>query len=652
MFSIVATVAFLAIALLAIFAPVARAAPASPHFGPSILAGQVPWFITPNPSLAVGSNGVVYVAFAGWGGATTGMDIFFTKSNDARTWSPVLRVNNDVGGATQADPAIALDAGNNISIAWADNRNGNNDIFFSKSTDGGATFSSNVLVNLVTGNAQTEPDLAIDPSNSDLIHIAWTDGRNGNSDIYYANSTDGGLSFNPSVRVNDDATALEQTQPSIAVGPNRDVYAVWTDSRNSATRGSDVYFSRSPDRGATWNANTRVNTDTGLFTQRDPTMAVDGAGAILVAWTDFRAASTAPDIYAGRSTNVGSSFANVKVNDDGGLATQVTPSLAATGGRIAVAWADQRTSGSTNWDIYASTSPDGLLWSANLKVNDESLASSQQLPSLAVDASGDVFVAWADTRGSGQDVYAGVLDTVVPVSSPGAGFTGDQGTALSFNGSASRDNLGIASYAWDFGDASSATGSTGSHTYANAGVYTAALTVWDYSGNSATSTMTVTVRDSKAPVALGGGDRSADETQSLFFDASASTDNVGVVSYTWDFGDGSSATTAAASHVYAHPGVYHATLTVKDAAGNSATSSFQVTVRPNSLLGWIEILAGIVAILTIAVILLGWMVWGRRKQEDKQTRVPPAERPLQPPPPPRDSDPLDMSFPPAPPKEP
>src|SRR5439155_24874887 len=112
--------------------------------------------------------------------------------------------------------------------------------------------------------------------------------------------------------------------------------------------------------------------------------------------------------------------------------------------------------------------------------------------------------------------------------------------AIVFNASTSTDNLGIASYAWDFGDGSGATGSTGSHTYANAGMYTAALTVWDYSGNSAMSTMTVTVRDTKAPVPWGGGDRSVDETQSPFFDASASTDNVGVVSYAWDFGDGSS----------------------------------------------------------------------------------------------------------------
>src|SRR5436190_2242451 len=541
MVPIIAVIALLTVAVLAVFNSAAAAAPATPHFGPNVMITQTPAYTAGNPSIAVGSDGVAYLAFAGWAGPTTGTDVFFTKSANGRTWTPPVRVNNDATAFAQTNPSLALDSGNNISIAWVDGRSGNQDIWFSRSTNGGQSFSPNVLVNLVTTNAQTEVRIAVDPVDPMLIHAVWTDTRvAGNPDIYAVPSTNGGVSFGANVKVNDD------------VGP------VW----------------------------------------------------------------------------------------------QLQPSLAANGGKIVVAWADMRTGGSTNVDIYASTSLDGLTWSANVKLNDDSSAASQFQPTVGMDSPGDVFAAWFDTRGSGQDVYGTVLDVVVPVSRPGAGSTGDQGAAIVFNASASTDNLGIASYAWDFGDGSGATGSTGSHTYANAGMYTAALTVWDYSGNSAMSTMTVTVRDTKAPVPLGGGDRSVDETQSLFFDASASTDNVGVVSYAWDFGDGSSASTATANHVYAHPGVYQATLTVTDAAGNSATSSFHVTVRSSPLLGWIEILAGIVAVLTIAVILMGWMAWGKRNRDQKESGRPSAERQAQPPPPPRDSDPLDMSFPPAPPKDP
>src|SRR5438128_7221728 len=297
-------------------------------------------------------------------------------------------------------------------------------------------------------------------------------------------------------------------------------------------------------------------------------------------WTASWTAISQPDIYATRSTNAGASFAaNVKVNDDLGAVTQWGPSLAANGGKIVTVWADSRTSGSTSWDIYDSSSTDGLTWSANMKVNDDSLPNFQFSPSVGIDASGDVFVAWLDTRVSGQDVFASVLDVVPPTANAGSAISVGQGTIVSFDGRVSSDNLGMAGYTWDFGDGSSASGVSGSHTYPSAGSYVATLTVWDYSGNSASATRTVTVRDTQSPVPRGGGDRMVDEGQPLFFDASASTDNVEVTGYAWNFGDNSTATSPTATHVYARPGTYSASLTVTDAAGNSAASTFTVTAR-------------------------------------------------------------------------
>ena len=66
--------------------------------------------------------------------------------------------------------------------------------------------------------------------------------------------------------------------------------------------------------------------------------------------------------------------------------------------------------------------------------------------------------------------------------------------AVSFNGSSSSDADGtIASYSWDFGDGSSATGVTTSHTYNTAGNYTARLTVTDDDGASSSTTVTISV---------------------------------------------------------------------------------------------------------------------------------------------------------------
>ncbi len=660
--SIALMTAIVVVALLGVLVPAASAAPAAPHFGPNVQVDRPPAYTAAAPSLKVGSDGVAYLAFAGWGGSTTQSDIFFTKSLDGgQTWTTPVRVNNDAGGAYQAEPTLALDTANRIYVVWTDPRNGNNDVFFAKSTDGGLSFSANVRVNDVTTNAQYEPDVAVDPVNPSLVHTAWTDTRSAvtGPDIFYANSTDGGLSFNPSIRVNNDATASEQGEPAIATAPNRDVYLVWSDPRTGA-RGRDIYFSKSSDRGAGWAPNIPVNDDSGGAAQGEPTIATDVAGMIYIAWTDNRNLNTAPDIYATRSSNGGSSFAaNVKVNDESGAVTQMIPNIAAYAGKVQVAWTDSRTVGSTSWDIYTSSSLDGLAWSPNVRVNDDPVSNIfQYQPSVAIDPAGDVFAAWLDTRTSGQDVFAATLDVVAPSADAGSAMTVDQGSPASFNGSGSSDNLGIASYAWDFGDGSRATGVAASHTYVVAGGHTATLTVWDDSGNSATSTVQVTVQDTQAPVVRGAGDRLVDEGQPLFFDGSASTDNVGVTSYAWDFGDGTTATTATTNHVYARPGSYAATLTVTDAAGNSAKMSFTVTVQSSALLGMILLLEGIIIFLAIALAFLAWMVWGMRKRDQRRPMPPMSPMTPVPPPaappaqPPREPDPLDMPLPGTLPKQP
>lgn len=63
-------------------------------------------------------------------------------------------------------------------------------------------------------------------------------------------------------------------------------------------------------------------------------------------------------------------------------------------------------------------------------------------------------------------------------------------------------------------------------------------------------------------------------------DASTSTDDQGIATYTWDLGDGTTATGAVVHHHYAAPGIYTATLTVTDSSGQSATTSLPVTATP------------------------------------------------------------------------
>lgn len=106
------------------------------------------------------------------------------------------------------------------------------------------------------------------------------------------------------------------------------------------------------------------------------------------------------------------------------------------------------------------------------------------------------------------------------------------------------------------------------------------VTIYDQAGNSAASnTYTITVTDNDDPVAEAGPDQTVDEDTIVNFDASGSSDNIGIVSYQWNFGDGvGTASGASPTYIYPEPGTYTVTLTVADAADNTSLDSLVVTV--------------------------------------------------------------------------
>jgi len=160
-------------------------------------------------------------------------------------------------------------------------------------------------------------------------------------------------------------------------------------------------------------------------------------------------------------------------------------------------------------------------------------------------------------------------------------------------GSTDTDATPIASYSFDWGDGTTASvvnapTQTASHTYAAAGSYTVTLTVKDTGGLTSTpktQSITVTAAD-QAPVAALAVTQSASPPLTVSADATGSTDtdSTPIASYSFDWGDGSSATAVnapaqTASHTYAAAGSYTVTLTVKDTGGlTSAPKTQSITV--------------------------------------------------------------------------
>jgi PKD repeat protein len=188
-----------------------------------------------------------------------------------------------------------------------------------------------------------------------------------------------------------------------------------------------------------------------------------------------------------------------------------------------------------------------------------------------------------------------------PVADAGPDQIVNEDTTVTFNGSNSFSSVGNMSYAWTFTDGAprTLTGINPTYNFTTPGTYSVTLNVTDATVNWDTDTVVITVLDVTDPKAQANIDQVVIQDKTVSFDAGNSTDNVGIVSCEWDFGDGTNGTGMSINHTYAEPGNYTVTLTVKDAAENEDTYFINVTVlsaetalEPRS----VEVVAEVVAI--------------------------------------------------------
>ncbi len=174
-------------------------------------------------------------------------------------------------------------------------------------------------------------------------------------------------------------------------------------------------------------------------------------------------------------------------------------------------------------------------------------------------ASQTVSVNEAPVANAGRDI-----DLCIPAEK-------DFAVTLSADGSRDPDGDAL-TYTWDFGDGTSGTGKTVSHTYAAAGTYEARVSVNDGSGlGCAASTDTVSVRLNRQPIADAGPDVSGCTGSAVSFDGSGSRGDG--LSYRWDFGDGATAEGAQVTHTYAKGGRYRVVLSVDDGKGTGCSAA-------------------------------------------------------------------------------
>jgi len=130
----------------------------------------------------------LYVVWSGDLGDPGGENIYLAHSNNrGASWSRV-QVNDDVTANRQFMPSVDVDHDGVVHLIWSDLRSGQHAVYYANSTDGGVTISTNVRVSDV--EAATVGFMGdyqqITADDWGRAHIAYIDTRTGNGDAYYA----------------------------------------------------------------------------------------------------------------------------------------------------------------------------------------------------------------------------------------------------------------------------------------------------------------------------------------------------------------------------------------------------------------------------------------------------------------------------------
>lgn len=328
--------------------------------------------------------------------------VFFNRStNGGVTWQPAdLRIDRAKGTAGFALLPDIICSGNSLFVVWQDRRNGDFDIYFTRSTDGGVTWLAQDIRLDTDGagsGASENPQICVSGS---TVHVAWQDGRSGETDIRFNRSLNGGATWmSNDVRLDrGTAGAAPSILPRIAaVGSG--VAVVWMDLRDGTW---DIYFNRSTNRGSDWLQND-VRLDHGTQTAGTPQISWVG-NVINVVWNDDRDVKS--DVYSNRSTNNGATWLSedVRLDTDGpGAADSYGHCLVAAGSNVYVAWYDLRDGSS---GIYFNRSTDGgSSWlPSDVRLDTPAGPGGGFEPKIAVSGS-NVVVMWTDSRNGDSDVY-------------------------------------------------------------------------------------------------------------------------------------------------------------------------------------------------------------------------------------------------------
>jgi hypothetical protein len=385
-----------------------------------------------DPNIGILDNGTIGVAWAAHNSFESHSDINTSFSYDGGiTWTTPVRANDDPIGDDQDRPDIAV-AGNTFHLVWIDDRNPGPDQIYGASWSG--TWSTNVRVDDALSGVDADEVAIVADIDGDLnsLGVVYIDERTGENELYYTNSSDGGLNWGDGVSDNDvqlsNPTVIDNSveRPRI-VDFNGILVAAWTDDVFTPApdfNDTDIATSSSLD-GITWTPPSRANDDEidSYFSQDRATLAIL-PGKVFIAYQTWHEGTD--DIALTWSTD-GMIWGDGYTNDNDiiavGLGTlnggdQWDPQLVEYAGSLYSVWTDSRDIDYNqiypylgNDNIYFSESSDGITWGDGLlnnndiRVDDGTKFSDAHSPDLGVNPSGRLYVAYTGDKNGDNDTF-------------------------------------------------------------------------------------------------------------------------------------------------------------------------------------------------------------------------------------------------------
>lgn len=361
-----------------------------------------------NPSVAGGPGGF----FATWEDNRPSLaftQIFGARVSAAGAILDPLGINVCTNAANQLHPTVVCNS-NSYFVAWEDYRNNGTtlaDIYCGRVGTNGIPMDTNGVALCTVTNNQTTPAAA---NNHGTVLVAWRDQRvskNRTNDIYgtLVNFTNGTINV---LDTNGFAICSNgvSTNPAVCALTNG-FLAVWVDGRQKAISGADIFGARVDTNGNVLDVNgIAICTNTG--NQLTPAVAGNSSEAVVV-WTDPRnSADAGNDIYGARVSMLGvlEDPSGILVSKSG--SEESSPAVAFNGTNYLVVWQDERNFMTNSADILgARVSAAGAVLDLH-GIDVCTQPGAQQHPSVGASSGGEFLVAWEDSRNlafDGVDIY-------------------------------------------------------------------------------------------------------------------------------------------------------------------------------------------------------------------------------------------------------